>query len=48
MLGCWTRFLPWVPVDYRFWIISQGACESHDVWLEVRTGRVKLLHLADA
>ena len=30
------------------WIVSQGACESHDVWLEVRTGRVKLLQLADA
>jgi hypothetical protein len=30
------------------WIVSQGGQEAHDVWLEVRTGLVKLIRQADA
>jgi hypothetical protein len=30
------------------WIVSRGGRESFDVWLEVRTGLVKLFRQADA
>jgi hypothetical protein len=30
------------------WIVSKGGRESHDVWLEVSTGLVKLIRQADA
>ena len=30
------------------WIVSKGARESHDVWLEVRTGLVELIPRANA
>jgi hypothetical protein len=30
------------------WIVSNGGRESHDVWLGVRTGLVKLIRQADA
>jgi len=30
------------------WIVSKGGRESHDVWLEVRTGLVKLIAQTDA
>ena len=30
------------------WIVSKGGRESHDVWLEVSTGLVKLIQQADA
>jgi hypothetical protein len=30
------------------WIVSRGGRESVDVWLEVRTGLVKLIRQADA
>jgi hypothetical protein len=30
------------------WIVSKGGRESHDVWLEVRTGLVKLIPRANA
>jgi hypothetical protein len=30
------------------WIVSRGAWESWDVWLEVSTGLVKLIRQADA
>ena len=30
------------------WIVSQGGRESHDVWLEVSTGLVKLIRQTEA
>jgi hypothetical protein len=30
------------------WIVSQGGRETWDVWLEVRTGLVKLIRQAEA
>lgn len=30
------------------WIVSRGGRESHDVWLEVSTGLVKLVAQTDA
>jgi hypothetical protein len=30
------------------WVVSQGGRESHDVWLEVSTGLVKLIPQANA
>jgi hypothetical protein len=30
------------------WVVSKGGRESHDVWLEVRTGLVKLIRRAEA
>jgi len=30
------------------WIVSKGGRESHDVWLEVSTGLVKLIRRVDA
>jgi hypothetical protein len=29
------------------WIVSRGGRESHDVWLEVATGLVKLIRQVD-
>jgi hypothetical protein len=30
------------------WVVSKGGRQSHDVWLEVSTGLVKLIRQADA
>lgn len=30
------------------WVVSKGGRESHDVWLEVATGLVKLIARVDA
>jgi hypothetical protein len=30
------------------WVVSKGGRESHDVWLDVSTGLVKLIRRADA
>jgi hypothetical protein len=30
------------------WVVSKGGRESHDVWLEMNTGLVKLIPQADA